>query len=66
MDADGLEELEGGISGEEGHKHMLQNRLFVIHFKFTSQNKENNKERLNLSSSYLITFSFNHQGIWHQ
>lgn len=38
MDADGLEELVGGISGEEGHKHMLQNRFFTIHFKFMSQN----------------------------
>lgn len=28
MDADGLEELVGGISREEGHKHMLQNRFF--------------------------------------
>lgn len=30
MNADGLEKLVGCVSREEGHKHMLENRLFKI------------------------------------
>lgn len=52
--------FERGRTQTHAAKQIVHNSL-----KFMSQNNKNN-ECLNLSSSYLITFSFNHQGVWHQ
>lgn len=67
MNADGLEKLVGGISREEGHKHVLQRTINMIQVQRCGKKKKQNAqfERFQ-QSSHLIAFGFNHKGVWHQ
>lgn len=61
MNAEGLEEFVGGISWEEGHKHVLERSL-----RITRWCQKGNKHWSSEQASYLITCGFNHKCIWHQ
>lgn len=64
MNADGLKKLVGCVSREEGHEHVLENRLFKINnnqVDWYTKHMHTGKQ-----CTYLVAFGFNHEGVWHK
>ena len=57
MNADGFEQFVGGVSRQEGHKHMLGKQKFTITFLFISNEIETDSLHSPLTCSLVVSIT---------